>query len=100
MSTDHHRNHLPAQIREAVASEEFSKAQLLWKEYAEQFCADIGRGPVPESRFKEACELADWTRTTALCARAFARDRLARIAVTQQYDSAASRSPSIVAVRG
>jgi hypothetical protein len=100
MSTDPNRNQLPARIREAVASEEFSKAQFLWEQYAEQFCSDIGRGPVPESRFREACELADWTRITALCARAFARDRLARIAVAQQYEGAANRSPSIVAVRG
>jgi hypothetical protein len=90
---------LPQQIRDAVASDEFSKARLLWEEYGELFRADILRGPVPQSRLAEARELAEWTRMAALCARARMRDRLNQIAVAQKYGWPAERRGSTLAAR-
>jgi len=91
---------LPERIRQAVASGEFAKARLLWAEYGNRFCEDLRRGPVPHSRLQDARQLAEWTRATALCARAFARDRLAQIAVSRRYGCAGHETESSVAVRG
>ena len=91
---------LSKRIREAVSSGEFEKARRLWVEYGNKFRQDLRRGTVPRSRLEEARQLAEWTRSTALCARAFARDRLAQIAVSRRYDRAPRESRSYVALRG
>ena len=90
---------LAGRIREAVSSGDFPEAQRLWREYGERFCEDLRRGPVPQIRLTEARKLSEWTRTTALCARAFARDRLQRMAVARQYHIAPP-PPSTVTMRG
>jgi hypothetical protein len=76
---------LSHQIRQAVASGEFSKARLLWETYGQQFRADILRAPMPQARITEARELAEWTRMTALRSRARAQAKLNQIAVSQKY---------------
>jgi len=76
---------LAGKIREAVSSGDFPEAQRLWREYGQRFREDLRRGALPHSRLTEARELAQWTKTMALCARAFARDRLQRTVVAQQY---------------
>lgn len=78
---------LPQQIRNAVASGEFSRARLLWEDYGQEFRAGILSGPMPQSGLTEARELSEWTRMTALCARAHAQAKLNQIAVARKYGS-------------
>jgi len=95
-----HSDDLPWRIREAVAAGELAKAHQLWRQFGERLRADGACGPVSRIRLREACELAEWTRMMALCARSFARDRLSQIAVAQKYGYHTNSAKSIVAVRG
>jgi hypothetical protein len=91
---------LPARIRDAVASGEFSKAGALWAEYGDEFRKLLNTGGASLRRLDEARQLAEWTRTAALCTRAFARDRLARLAVAGRYQTAADKPKPTRALRG
>ncbi len=91
---------LPGRIREAVASGDFEKARLLWIEYGERFRENAARGPISLKCMAEARDLAEWTRVTTMCARSFARDRLARISVSRRYSSAARQPAHTLALCG
>jgi len=90
-------NELTRRIRQAVASGDLARARTLWAEYGTRF-GDGGR--ISSGEVAEARELAAWTRTMALSARAFARDRLARVTVAQHYGVPMGRQPSRLALRG
>lgn len=80
---------LPGAIRGAVASCEFRKALRLWEEYAGTLAETARRGSLNKASLQEAARLVEWTRTTALMARAQAIEDLARrraaCRVAQEY---------------
>ena len=83
-------------IRQAVASGEFQKAQLLWNGYAARLCEELRNGPVSEARLVEVRELVEWSRRVVLCARAHAQSRLDSMLVAQTYVHPGSRQAGII----
>jgi hypothetical protein len=69
---------LPTSIRNAVASGEFSRALLLWEEYAATLADMARRGILTEALLREASQLVEWTRTAALIARSQGFEDLAQ----------------------
>ena len=93
-----HTGSLTGRIREAVGAGDFFRARLLWADYGRQFRDQAA--PISASQIAEARELAEWTKTLALSARAFARDRLARAAVARKYGCPERAQVSNLALRG
>ena len=89
-------SHPTEPIRQAVASGEFQKAQLLWDGYAALLCEELRHGSVPEARLAEARELVEWTRRVVMCARAHAQSRLDSMLVAQTYVHPGSRQAGII----
>lgn len=60
------------QIRAAVSSGEYPKAQQLWEDYVRQLAA----GPVAAADLAQLSELKEWTRCVVLAAHTHAADEL------------------------
>jgi hypothetical protein len=92
--------HLTEPIRQAVASGEFQKAQLLWNGYAALLREELPKGSVSAARLAEVRELVEWSRRVVLCARAHAQSRLdlmrASMRVAQVYRHPRSRQAAII----
>jgi len=69
-------SHLTEPIRQAIATREFQKAQLLWDGYAAQLRQDMPKGLVTAARMAEMRELVEWSRRAVLCFRAHTQNRL------------------------
>jgi hypothetical protein len=68
--------HLTGPIRQAIASGEYQKAQLLWNGYAALLRQELSKGCVTAARLAEVRELVEWSRRMVLCAHAHAQGRL------------------------
>ena len=73
-------------IRQAMASEEFARAQRLWDTYAEQVRAAILDGSATEGMMAEMRELVGWSRMVVQSFRAHAGDQVNRAHVARVYD--------------
>ena len=67
---------LSDQIRDAVISGEFRRAQALWEDFARHIGSELRAGRVSAQRLAEAGDLVVWAREMALAARAHAQDGL------------------------
>ena len=92
--------HLTEPIRQAIASGEYQKAQLLWDGYAALLREEMPKGSVTEARLAEVRELVEWSRRMVLCARAHAQSRLDSMRdsmrVAQAYGRPGSRQAAII----
>jgi hypothetical protein len=68
--------HLTEPIRQAIASRQFHKAQLLWDGYAALLREELAKGSVTAARMAEMRELVEWSRRVVLCFRAHTQRRL------------------------
>jgi hypothetical protein len=68
--------HLTAPIRQAIASGEYHKAQLLWNGYAALLRQELPKGSVTAARMAEMRELVEWSRRVVLCFRAHTQSRI------------------------
>ena len=85
-------------IRHAVACGEFSRASLLWEEYAGGLERKLKMGGCSfEEEFREAGELVAWSRQVVLCARTRAMEQLDSLQVAGQYETPARpQTPRLV----
>jgi hypothetical protein len=94
-------SHLTEPIRQAIATREFQKAQLLWNGYAALLREEMRKGSVTAARMAEMRELVEWSRRTVLCFRAHTRNRLdamrSSMRVAQAYGG--PRSPRAARIR-
>lgn len=74
-------------IREAVAAGEFTRATVLWNEYAAGIREAISLGKCAAARIAEARELVEWSSGVVLCDCAHDRDQLNRLWVASRYDN-------------
>lgn len=92
--------HLTEPIRQAVASGEYRKAQLLWNGYAALLREELPKGSVTEARVAEVRELVEWSRRMVLCTRAHAQSRLDSMRdsmrVAQAYGRRRSRPAALI----
>jgi hypothetical protein len=68
--------HLTEPIRQAIATRQFQKAQLLWDGYAALLRQELPKGSVTAARMAEMRELVEWSRRAVLCFRSHAQKRL------------------------
>jgi hypothetical protein len=78
-------------IRQAVAAEEYERAQLLWTQCAARIDEDLRSGHLTAARLNEVRMLVEWSRTAALCARAHMQDQLNSLHVAGEYEPAPPR---------
>ena len=75
-------------IRQAMASEDWQRASVLWDQYVDAVRQEISNGTCSGERMREAREFLDWARCIVLCVRAQAQERLRALHVAQRYDPA------------
>ena len=75
-------------IRQAMASEEFARAQQVWNSYAERVRLAILDGSATEGMMAEMRELIGWSQLVVQSFRAHAGDQVNRAHVARVYDCA------------
>jgi hypothetical protein len=78
----------PDLIRDAIASGELEKAQLLWGEYAGWLGKQLDNHLLLKSRLSEAGELVEWARQMTLAHKAHLRDSLNDLATSVHVEQA------------
>ncbi|MBV9508228.1 MAG: hypothetical protein JO323_24825 [Acidobacteriia bacterium] len=75
-------------IRHAVGCGEFSRASLLWEDYARGLERKLKLdGGLSAEELREAGELVAWSRQVVQCARARAMEQLDSLQVAGQYET-------------
>jgi hypothetical protein len=74
------------QLRQAVNSGEFGRAQLLWTECAAGLAGELSSGHLSAARFSEVRELVEWSRMVVLCERAHLQSRLNSLHIAGEYE--------------
>jgi len=72
-------------IRNAVASGEFQRAENLWGAYMAELREKLRRGVLSCAQWKEAGELMDWVRLVVTCRRAHLQNQLATLQAADAY---------------
>jgi hypothetical protein len=92
--------YLTEPIRQAIASRQFQKAQLLWNDYAALLRQELAKGSVTAARMAEMRELVEWSRRAVLCFRAHAQSRLDSMRdsmrVARAYGHSRSQPPALI----
>jgi hypothetical protein len=74
-----------AEIRQAIASEEFALAERLWNQYAGQLRQAITDRTATGAMLSETRQLIDWSALVVRAFRAHAMDRLNSASLGQMY---------------
>jgi hypothetical protein len=56
-----------SQIRQAVAADEFQRAQQLWDAYIVELEEEVGQSSFSAMKLAQVPELMEWSRRSALC---------------------------------
>jgi hypothetical protein len=80
---------LPDRIREAVASDEFEKALVLWNEYTGRLQEELQQHRLTAARLQEMGGLVEWSSSVLISARQRARDLLGNLCAAGKYADAA-----------
>ena len=81
-------------LRQTVGRGDFRKATVLWQEYAEWLTGEIRQGRAAEGQLQETRKLVDWSRQSALAARAHSQKRLWDLLTGLQAAEAYGRADS------
>ncbi len=73
-------------IRQAVAAEEYERAQHLWSQCAAEVGQELNLGSLTEARLVEIRELVEWSRSVVLCARSHMLDQLNSLHIAGEYE--------------
>ncbi|MBV8729633.1 MAG: hypothetical protein JO336_07475 [Acidobacteriia bacterium] len=73
------------EIREAISSGEYRKAQRLWSEYVDGLRAQLRAGTLGQRELERAGELLEWARLAVRCAQSHMRERLDNFEVAGAY---------------
>lgn len=73
-------------IRQAVASGEFDRAQLLWNECVAALAEALRNRTLSNARLREVRALAEWSRIVVLCERVRLQDLLNGLHVAIEYE--------------
>jgi hypothetical protein len=73
-------------IRDAIASEDFARAQSLWTQYTDTLQRELETGRLAEAQLGEARELVEWARQSILAMRAHGQHQLDLLRAVQEYD--------------
>jgi len=74
-----------AEMQKAVAQGNWRAVLRLWDSYAAGILDEIRRHTCTRARMAEAREFLDWAQRFALCSRAHAQNRLARLHAAERY---------------
>jgi hypothetical protein len=96
-----HENSYAAPICQALVSGEFPLVERLWNAYMARLKEDLRRGSLTAATLAEAGELVEWSRTTVLCMRAHAQQRLGSLHIAGAYRTAPQTpAPPLIQIRG